>query len=135
MNKEEFKTKYKYRGWEWPEIGDKVRFLGAEGIFYPHFTNIIEFAKENLKVGQTYTVRNCEVYSSWCAVWLDEIKGDNFFHLSMFEWPTKIENREFISNEISITVEDREKIPAIQPSILMDEETAKKIHWTTYYPF
>ena len=31
--------------------------------------------------------------------------------------------------------EDREKIPAIQPSVLMDEETAKKIDWSAYYPF
>jgi len=89
MTEEEFKTKYKYRSWEWPSVGDKVRFENAKGIFYPHYTNIIQFAKDNLKVGETYTVRNCEVYSSWCAVWLDEIEGDHFFHLSMFEWPIK----------------------------------------------
>jgi hypothetical protein len=25
MTEEEFKTKYKYRSWEWPKIGDKVK--------------------------------------------------------------------------------------------------------------
>jgi len=79
---------------EWPQAGDKVRFKSADGWFYPHYTNVIQFAKDNLKVGEIYTVRNCEVYSSWCAVWLEEIEGDHFFHLSMFEWPIKEENNE-----------------------------------------
>jgi hypothetical protein len=94
MTEEEFKTKYKYRSWEWPKIGDKVKFKTFLGMFYPYFTNVIQFAKDNLKVGEIYTVRNCEVYSSWCAVWLDEIEGDHFFHLSMFEWPIKEGNNE-----------------------------------------
>ena len=96
MNKEQFKeTCGESRPWEWPEIGDKVRFQGADGMFYPHYTNVIQFAKDNLKVGEIYTVRNCEVYSSWCAVWLEE-KGlsDAFFHLQMFEWPLKEETNE-----------------------------------------
>ena len=82
---------------KWPNVGDKVRFKSADGFFYPHYTNVIQFAKDNLKVGETYTVRNCEVYSSWCAVWLEE-KGlsDAFFHLSMFEWPVKEETNEQI---------------------------------------
>lgn len=77
--------------WEWPEIGDKVRFIGADRKFYPHYINIVKFAKDNLKVGEIYTVQNCEVYSSWCAVWLKEdgLK-DQFFHLQMFEWPIKL---------------------------------------------
>lgn len=95
MNKEQFQQTYgESRPWEWPEIGDKVRFQGADGMFYPHYTNVIQFAKDNLKVGEIYTVRNCEVYSSWCAVWLEEIEGDHFFHLSMFEWPIKEETNE-----------------------------------------
>lgn len=95
MNKEQCKRTYgEYLEWEWPEIGDKVRFKSADRMFYPHFTNIIQFAKDNLKVGETYTVRNCEVYSSWCAVWLEEIEGDHFFHLEMFEWPIKGRNNE-----------------------------------------
>ncbi len=84
MTKEEYPAE-----WEWPNIGDKVKFKGADGMFYPHHVNVIQFAKDNLEVGKIYTVRNCEVYSSWCAVWLEEIEGDHFFHLSMFEWPIK----------------------------------------------
>jgi hypothetical protein len=79
---------------KWPNVGDKVKFKNAEGMFYPHFTNVIQFAKDNLKVGEIYTVRKCKVYSSWCAVWLDEIEGDNLFHLPMFEWPLKEETNE-----------------------------------------
>jgi hypothetical protein len=94
MNKEQFQQRCPTQKWEWPEIGDKVRFQGADGMFYPHFTNIIQFAKDNLKVGEIYTVRNCEVYSSWCAVWLEKIEGDHFFHRSMFEWPVKEGNNE-----------------------------------------
>ena len=89
MNEEQFKENFKYRNWEWPHVGDKVKFLSAEGMFYPHFTDVIDFAKKNLSCGREYTVRNCEVYSSWCAVWLEEIEDDHFFHLSMFEWPIK----------------------------------------------
>jgi hypothetical protein len=89
MNKEQFQQRCPTQKWEWPETGDKVRFQGADGKFYPHYTNVIQFAKDNLMLGQIYTVRNCEVYSSWCAVWLEEIEGDHFFHLSMFEWPIK----------------------------------------------
>ena len=98
MTEEEFKNSYSSsmmnEKWKWPQVGDKVRFKSAEGVFYPHFTNVIQFAKDNLKVGETYTIRNCEVYSSWCAVWLEEIEGDHFFHLSMFEWPIKEETNE-----------------------------------------
>lgn len=94
MNEEEFKKRDLYQDWEWPHIGDKVKFKGAHGWFYPHHTDVIQFAKDNLKVGQIYTVRKCEVYSSWCAVWLEEIEGDNLFHLPMFEWPIKEEPNE-----------------------------------------
>lgn len=78
----------------WPKEGDKLKFKTAEGFHYPCFTNIISFAKENLICGQEYTVRKCEVYSSWCAVWLEEIEGDNCFHLSMFEWGKKLSDEE-----------------------------------------
>jgi len=96
MTEEQFKKKFisEVHGWEWPHIGDKVRFKSADGMFYPHYTNIIQFAKDNLKVGEIYTVRKCEVYSSWCAVWLDEIESDNLFDLPMFEWPIKEETNE-----------------------------------------
>ena len=95
MNKEQFQQRCPTQKWEWPEIGDKVRFKGADGKFYPHYTNVIQFAKDNLKVGEIYTVRNCEVYSSWCAVWVEgEGLSDAFFHLQMFEWPVKEETNE-----------------------------------------
>ena len=98
MTEEQFKKSYSTsvlnEEWEWPHIGDKVKFKGADGMFYPHYTNIIQFAKDNLNVGETYIVRNCKVYSSWCAVWLKEFEGDHFFHLSMFEWPIKEETNE-----------------------------------------
>ncbi len=91
MNKQQFEEIYgEDRKWEWPLIGDKVKFKGADGRFYPNFTNIIQFAKNNLEIGKTYTVRNCEVHSSWCALWVEgEGLSDAFFHLTMFEWPIK----------------------------------------------
>ena len=70
----------------WPKSGDKLKFLTANKNFYPHYISIVDFAKKNLVEGQEYTVRKCEVYSSWCAVWLEEFEGDRYFHLSMFEW-------------------------------------------------
>lgn len=70
---------------EWPLVGEKLKFKSADGSFYPHYTNIIEDAKRLLVKGDVYTVRKCEVYSSWCAVWLEEIPGEFKFHLPMFE--------------------------------------------------
>ncbi len=55
MNEEQFKERYKYRNWEWPHVGDKVKFLSAEGMFYPHFTDVIDFAKKNLSCGREYS--------------------------------------------------------------------------------
>jgi hypothetical protein len=73
----------------WPKVGDKVKFLTAEGRFYPHFTNVIANAKDKLHIGGIYIVKKCEVYSSWCAVWLDELGENKFCHLDMFEYPVK----------------------------------------------
>ena len=86
MNDDQFFSLFENKDSKWPCKGHKVKFKGADGMFFPHYTNVIQFAKDNLTVGETYTVRNCEVYSSWRAVWLEEIEGDNLFHLSMFEW-------------------------------------------------
>lgn len=77
---------------KWPKAGDK---LIAKDIlpdwFYPHFTDIVEDGKANIIPGQEYTVKDCEVHSSWCAVWLEELpplpdQSDRFFHLSFFNW-------------------------------------------------
>lgn len=73
----------------WPKVGDKVKFLTAEGRFFPHYTNIIANAKEKLRMGEIYTVSKCEAYSSWCAVWLEGFGEDELFHLSMFEFPIR----------------------------------------------
>lgn len=86
MNDDQFFSLFENKDSKWPCKGHKVKFKGADGMFYPHYTNVIQFAKDNLTVGETYIVRNCEVYSSWCAVWLEGIEGDHLFHLSMFEW-------------------------------------------------
>ena len=86
MNDDQFFSLFENKDSKWPCKGHKVKFKGADGMFFPHYTNVIQFAKDNLTVGETYTVRNCEVYSSWRAVWLEEIEGDHLFHLSMFEW-------------------------------------------------
>lgn len=71
---------------DWPKAGDKVTFESAEGMFYPYFTNIIDFAKKNLIPGREYTVKKCEVYSSWCGIWLEEIEFEHPFHKTMFDW-------------------------------------------------
>ncbi len=92
MNDEQFFALFENKDSKWPCKGHKVKFKGADGKFYPHFVNVIQFAKDNLKVGEIYTVRRCEVYSSWCALWLEGVGlSDAFFHLAMFEWPIKEE--------------------------------------------
>ena len=76
---------------DWPKPGDKLKFKGIPAFVYPHFNNIIERVKNHFKVGEIYTVSKCEVYSSWCAVWLeeyppiDENDEHNFAHLQFFE--------------------------------------------------
>ncbi len=71
----------------WPKAGDKLTPKAELPKFvYPHFISIVEDAHENLKPDTVYTVRKCEVYSSWCAVWLEEFEGDRKFHLSFFDW-------------------------------------------------
>ena len=90
MNDEQFFALFENKDSKWPCKGHKVRFIGADRMFYPHFVNVVEFAKRNLKIGEIYTVRNCEVYSSWCRLWLEEEGlSDAFFYLDMFEWPIK----------------------------------------------
>lgn len=70
-----------------PKVGEKITFVSAEGRFYPHFSNIIDFAKRKLIEGREYTVKDVEVHSSWTAVWLSDAGlTDCPFHLSMFDW-------------------------------------------------
>ena len=71
---------------DWPTKGDKLRFRGVPKFVYPHFTNIIKNAQDKLTIGMDYTVSKCEVYSSWCAVWLDGNLGEmDCYHLQFFE--------------------------------------------------
>lgn len=85
--------------YNWPSKGDKLTFLTADGWFYPHFTEVIDFAKKNLSCGREYTVKRCEVYSSWCGVWLEEVEYEHPFHLPMFDWQErkaeKLKTQEF----------------------------------------
>ncbi len=67
-----------------PKIGDKVIFKGVPDIYYPMFTCMKKHAEEKLVIGQTYTARKVEVYSSWCAIWLDEVEGDVYFNRTFF---------------------------------------------------
>jgi len=69
---------------DFPQVGEKLKFKGVPSMYYPMFTNIGAFAKDNLKKGQEYEVSKVEVYSSWCAVWLKEF-GENYFHATFFE--------------------------------------------------
>ena len=90
-----------------------MKFKGASGMFYPHFTNIIAFAKANLEVGKLYTVRKFEANSSWCSVRLEEFPDDdNFFHLGMFEFPisTAKEYLDRIEKSIDFEGEDILKV-------------------------
>jgi hypothetical protein len=68
-----------------PSVGDIIRFRGVPSMYYPMFTSMKKLAEDNLQVGQMCTVRNVHVHSSWCAVWLEEIPGDdNYLNLSFF---------------------------------------------------
>lgn len=78
-------------------------------MFYPHFDNIIAFARANLEVGKLYTVRKFEANSSWCSVRLEEFPNDdNFFHLSMFEFPISTAKEYLDRIEKSIDFEGEE---------------------------
>lgn len=74
---------------DFPQKGDKLKFTGANKMFYPHFTDMVERGKKDLKIGEIYTVSKVEVYSSWCAVWLEESSQDDkhYYNLGMFEYP------------------------------------------------
>ena len=75
-----------------PKKGDKLTAkLQSPDFFYPHFTNMVNDGKTNIEPGKTYTVQKCDVHSSWCSVWLEEIgpseeRPDRWFNLSFFDW-------------------------------------------------
>jgi len=68
-----------------PSVGDKLKFISVPDMYYPMFTNMKKLAEHNLKPEQICTVRKVSIYSSWCAVWIEEISGDdNFLNLCFF---------------------------------------------------
>jgi hypothetical protein len=77
---------------KWPKVGDKLKTHQTfPKFFYPHFIDMVKDGNENLEPEKEYTVKRREVYSSWCAVWLEELpstkeRPDRFFNLGFFEW-------------------------------------------------
>lgn len=84
ITREEIQQKMVVNG-DFPKVGDILIFKGVPEIYYPHYACMGNLAKENLIVGQKYQVRNVEIYSSWCAVWLDGFPDDESYNLSFFE--------------------------------------------------
>ena len=77
---------------KFPKKGDKlcVKKVFPE-YFYPHFINMVEDGDKNLEPGKEYTIRNVEIYSSWVAIWLEELpdteeRNRRYFNLSFFLW-------------------------------------------------
>jgi hypothetical protein len=54
----------------WPKAGDEVIFKGCPAVYYPHFTNMKTFCDKNLAAGETYTLAEVNILSSWVAVYL-----------------------------------------------------------------
>jgi len=65
----------------WPAKGDKL--VCKKNDLRHWFTSVvINCAK--LQIGGTYTVKECNVASSWCEILLEEMEGS--FSLSAFDW-------------------------------------------------
>lgn len=62
-------------------IGTKIKYVGAQEHFW--YTDIIQNAKDNLKIGNVYTIKTIDIYSSWCTITLEEA-GDEEYSLSFF---------------------------------------------------
>lgn len=62
-------------------IGTKIKYVGAQEYFW--YADIIQNAKDNLKVGNVYTIKIIDLYSSWCSITLEET-GDKEYSLSFF---------------------------------------------------
>jgi hypothetical protein len=54
----------------WPEVGDKVTFIGVPQFYYPQFPKMRTFCDANLTVGQEYTIHKLRVNSSWVSVYI-----------------------------------------------------------------
>ena len=59
---------------EFPKKGQKIKTKDVLPTYiYPNFTCMKEDAKRSLQPDTEYTVAKVEIYSSWCAVWLEEL--------------------------------------------------------------
>lgn len=67
----------------WPAPGTKLKYNG-ERIHW--FDDMRQSVRDNLVIGEIYTLKTCQPASSWCPVTLEET-GDLKFELS---WFTKI---------------------------------------------
>ena len=72
------KDKYTQR---WPAKGDK---LVCKKNDLQHWFKSVKENCAKLKIGETYTVKECNVASSWCEILLEEMEGS--FSLSAFDW-------------------------------------------------
>lgn len=64
-----------------PKPGAKLRYRGTNRLTA---TNIIANAERELRLGETYTLRTIELFSSWASVTLEET-GDAEFALGFFD--------------------------------------------------
>lgn len=71
---------------DWPETGDLLTFGGVPKYYYMMSETMKSWAADNLILGNAYKVSKCEVYSSWCAIWLEGISEEVYFNLNFFEW-------------------------------------------------
>ena len=77
-----------------PEVFEKVTFLGVPTHYYPHFLDMGERAMDQLVIGQEYEVARVRANPSWTQLWLKEIgvEDGQSFNLSFFrEQPTTSE--------------------------------------------
>ena len=68
-----------------PNAGGKLIFNGVPSVYYPMFLNMKTEAEQFLVLGQEYTVSKVEIYSSWCAVWLEGVDQKYYFNLGFFK--------------------------------------------------
>lgn len=64
-----------------PKAGARIRYIGTHEFW---FTDIIANAESELVVGEIYTLKTIELYSSWASITLEET-GDQEFALGFFE--------------------------------------------------
>ena len=67
---------------DFPKPGDKLKYKGTTWLW---FEDIIKNAKDNLVVGNTYTLKTIQINSSWCNITLEET-GDLEYSLGFFSY-------------------------------------------------